>query len=183
VHPEDREANLIELRRLVAQEIPSFEIVNRYVAKGGKPIWVHKHVSLLRDAAGAPTNWIALVTDMSERKRQEEQVSLLMREVNHRAKNMLALVQIARQTIASNPEDFVERFGNRVSALAVSQDLLVKSEWRGADLHELVRSQLAHFSDLIGSRIEPMGPSLFISASAAQTIGMALHELATNAGK
>ncbi len=184
VHPEDREANLMALRQLVAQEIPLFEIVNRYVAKDGKPIWVNKHVSILRDASGAPTRLIALVTDISERKRQEEQVGLLMREVNHRAKNMLALVQaIARQTAAIDPEVFVERFGERISALAASQDLLVKAEWRGADLHELVRSQLAHFGDLIGSRIEPRGPSLFILASAAQTIGMALHELATNAGK
>jgi PAS domain S-box-containing protein len=184
VHPEDRAANLIELRRLVAQEIPRFEIVNRYVAKGGKHIWVHKHISLLRDAAGAPTNLIALVTDISERKRYEEHISLLMSEVNHRAKNMLALVQaIARQTAATDPQDFVERFGERVRALAAGQDLLVKAEWKGADLHELIRSQLAHFSDLIGVRIELKGPPLFISASAAQTIGMALHELATNAGK
>ena len=114
VHPEDRELNLNALRRLVAQEIPWFEVVNRYVAKDGKPIWVNKHVSLLRDAGGAPTRLIALVTDISERKRQEEQVGLLMREVNHRAKNMLALVQaIARQTAAIDPEDFVERFGDR----------------------------------------------------------------------
>jgi PAS domain S-box-containing protein len=184
VHPEDREANLVELRRLVAQEIPCFEIVNRYVAKGGKSLWVHKHVSLLRDAAGAPTNLIALVTDMSERKRHEEQITLLMREVNHRAKNMLMLVQaVARQTVATNPEDFLERFGERVRALAAGQDLLVKAEWKGVDLHDLIRSQLAHFSDLVGARIGLDGPSLFISASAAQTVGMALHELATNAGK
>ncbi len=184
VHPEDREANLMALRRLVAQEIPWFEIVNRYVAKDGKPIWVNKHVSLLRDASGAPTRLIALVTDISERKRQEEQVSLLLREVNHRAKNILALVQaIARQTVASAPEDFAERFGERVRALAASQDLLVKAEWKGVDLHELIHTQLAHFSDLIGGRIALHGPLLFISASAAQTIGMALHELATNAGK
>jgi len=67
--------------------------------------------------------------------------------------------------------------------LAASQDLLVKNEWKGVDLEELVRSQLAHFEDLIGTRITLQGPPLFISASAAQAIGMALHELATNAGK
>jgi CheY-like chemotaxis protein len=67
--------------------------------------------------------------------------------------------------------------------LAASQDLLVKNAWKGVDLGELARAQLAHFQDLIGSRIEIKGPPLLISASAAQTIGMALHELATNAGK
>ena len=93
VHPEDREANLIEIGRLVAQEIPDFEILNRYVGKGGQRIWVHKHISLIRDETGRPTNIVALVTDMTERKEAEEQIKLLLREVNHRAKNMLALVQ------------------------------------------------------------------------------------------
>ncbi len=184
VHPEDLDANMAENRRLLVQEIPAFEIVNRYVRRDGKPIWVHKHISLLRDAAGTPTNLIALVTDMTDRQRHEEQIRLLMHEVNHRSKNMLALVQaVARQTRASNPDDFIERFGERIQALAAAQDLLVKNDWRGVDLEELVLSQLAHFKDLIGTRIGLRGPALLISASAAQTIGMALHELATNAGK
>jgi PAS domain S-box-containing protein len=124
------------------------------------------------------------IRDITERKRHEEQIGLLMREVNHRAKNMLAVVMaVARQTLASTPQEFISRFGERIKALAVSQDLLVKNEWRGVPIEELVRSQLAHFSDLIGTRIELHGPSLLISASAAQTIGMTLHELATNAGK
>jgi len=67
--------------------------------------------------------------------------------------------------------------------LAASQDLLIKNAWKGVELNELVRSQLAPFEDLIGTRINIQGPYLFVSASAAQAIGMALHELATNAGK
>ena len=184
VHPEDREENVAVAALLRAQEISSFELFNRYIRRDGESLWVHKRVSLLRDAAGKPTHHVALVTDMSERKRHEEQVELLMREVNHRAKNMLALVQaIARQTVAATPDDFIGRFEERVRALAASQDLLVKNEWKGVDLRELIQSQLAHFKDLVGTRIELRGPSLLISASAAQTIGMALHELATNAGK
>jgi PAS domain S-box-containing protein len=184
MHPEDFEECMSKFRRLVAQEIPSFETLNRYVAKDGKPAWVHKHVSLLRDNGGTPSLALALVTNMTERRRQEEQITLLMREVNHRSKNMLSLVQaIARQTLAANPQDFLDHFGKRVEALAASQDLLVKNAWKGADFNELVRSQLAHFDDLIGKQIELQGPPLFISASAAQVIGMALHELATNAGK
>src|SRR5208337_1661953 len=136
------------------------------------------------DAAGRPTNIIVLVTDITERKRYEEQIRLLLHEVNHRAKNMLALVQaVARQTVATRPDDFIARFGERIQALAAAQDLLVRSEWKGVDLGELVHSQLAHFKDLAGTRIALTGPPLLISASAAQTIGMALHELATNAGK
>ena len=158
VHPEDRDANRAEIKRLAANEIPSFEIFNRYVGKGGKPIWVHKHVSLVRDAAGMPISIVALVTDMTERKRYEEHIRLQMREMNHRSKNMLAVVQaVARQTVAANPEDFMARFGERVQALAAAQDLLVKNEWRGVDVGELARAQLAHFSDLIGTGITLKG--------------------------
>src|SRR5262249_50975106 len=128
LHPEDRDANLREKQKLLAQEIPSFEIVSRYVSKGGKLIWVDKHVTLLRDAAGRPTNTVVLATDITQRKCQDDHIRLLMREVNHRSKNMLSLVQaIARQTLTADPDDFLERFGKRVEALAANQDLLVKN--------------------------------------------------------
>ena len=125
-----------------------------------------------------------IIRDATERKRYEEQIRLLMSEVNHRAKNMLAIVHaVARQTIATTPDEFIERFGERIQALAASQDLLVRNEWKGADVGDLFLSQLAPFSDLIGTRIKLRGPSLVISARAAQPIGIALHELATNAAK
>jgi PAS domain S-box-containing protein len=129
-------------------------------------------------------NLQGVVRDISERKRHDDQIRLLMREVNHRSKNMLTLVQaIARQTLAANPDDFLDRFGKRVEALAANQDLLLKNAWKWVDLNELVRSQLAPFGDLIGTRIELRGSPFCVCASAAQAIGMALHELATNAGK
>jgi two-component sensor histidine kinase len=107
-----------------------------------------------------------------------------MREVNHRAKNMLSLVQaIARQTAAREPEDFIGCFTERIQALAANQDLLIRNEWQGVDVEDLVRAQLAHFADLVGSRIAVHGPKLHLNAAAAQAIGLALHELATNAGK
>ena len=88
-------------------------------------------------------------------RESEQRLQALLREVNHRAKNMLAVVQsIARQTVAASPKDFLERFSERVQALATSQDLLVKADWKGVELAKLVRRQLAHFQDLIGSRIE-----------------------------
>ncbi len=107
-----------------------------------------------------------------------------MREVNHRAKNMLSLVQaIARQSAAREPEDFVGRFTARIQALAANQDLLIKREWHGVDVKDLARAQLAHFADLVGSRIAMHGPKLRLKAAAAEGIGLAIHELATNAGK
>jgi PAS domain S-box-containing protein len=128
--------------------------------------------------------FVSMAYDATERKAYEDQIFFLMREVNHRAKNMLSLVQaVARQTAAREPEDFVGRFNERIRALAASQDLLVRNKWQGADVEDLVRAQLAHFTDLVGSRIEMNGPRLRLNAAAAQAIGMAVHELATNAGK
>lgn len=185
VHPDDRPANLNEMARLVRREIPYFEIFNRSIHKSGRVVWVHKFVLLLQDRHGRAVNIVALVTDMTERKRQEEQIRLLMREVNHRSKNLLAVVQsVARQTaIYGDPESFAQRFSERLQGLAASHDLLVHNSWQGVELAELVRSQLAHFRDLVGGRITLSGPPLRVNASAAQSLGMALHELSVNAGK
>jgi PAS domain S-box-containing protein len=153
-----------------------------HTTRDGRTIVVESR--LVRVRYGGEAYTLETNRDITERKRHEEQVNLLMHEVNHRSKNMLNIVQaVARQTAAASPNDFLARFTERLQALAASQDLLVKSAWQGVDLAELVRSQIAHFEDLIGQRIELQGPPVSISASAAQTIGMALHELATNSGK
>jgi two-component sensor histidine kinase len=127
---------------------------------------------------------LAVVRDITERKRAEAQVELLMNEVNHRAKNLLGVVQaLARQTDATSSQEFISRFDERIQSLSSSHDLLVKSKWRNVSFAELVRAQLAHFGGLLGSRIAVRGPDLWITSAAAQVIGMALDELATNAAK
>ena len=85
--------------------------------------------------------------------------------------------------MARNPEDFVERFSERIQALSANQDLLVRNEWKGVEIEDLVHAQLAPFASLIGSRIAVHGPKLCLKAAGAQAVGLALHELATNAGK
>jgi two-component sensor histidine kinase len=118
------------------------------------------------------------------REQAEQQILLLMREVNHRSKNMLAVVQaIARQMPSSDPKQFVRQFSDRIVGLAASQDLLIESNWQGVRVADLVRSQLSLFRELIGTRIEISGPPVRLQPPAAQAIGMALHELATNASK
>jgi len=127
---------------------------------------------------------VGTVADITERKERQEKEHLLMREINHRAKNMLSVVHaIARQTATNNLEDFIERFSERIQALSASQDLLVRNEWNGVEIEDLVRTQLAPFADHIGSRIAMHGPKLRLKAASAQAVGLVLHELATNAGK
>ncbi len=122
--------------------------------------------------------------DLSERVRHEEHIKLLMGEVNHRSKNMLTIVQaIAKRTMATQPENFMERFGQRVQALVANQDLLVRNDWKAVSLGNLIGSQLAHFRDAHDIRVALDGPPVMITASASQALGMALHELATNAAK
>jgi PAS domain S-box-containing protein len=144
----------------------------------------HKTFYPLRRPDGGILAIGVMVEEITERKRAEEVQSLLMREINHRTKNMLSVVlSIARQTAASDTAEFIKHFSARIQALSANQDLLIKSDWRGVDLDDLVRAQLAHFVEVIGTRISVHGPPVRLAAAAAQSIGMALHELATNAGK
>ncbi len=125
------------------------------------------------------------VLDRTEAHKQaEQQIRLLMNEVNHRSKNLLSVVTaIAQQTAASSPQEFMKKFSSRVQALAVNHDLLVKSQWRSIEASELIGGQLAHFGDLVGKRILFDGPPIRVSSSAAQSIGMVIHELSTNTVK
>ena len=125
------------------------------------------------------------IRDITERRRSEEHVKLLMAEVNHRAKNLLAVVQaVAYQTgKQGDPSTFATRLSERIEGLAAGHDLLVKNQWRAVEAAELVTAQLSHFKDLIGTRVILEGGPAGLTAEAAQGIGMALHELATNAAK
>jgi PAS domain S-box-containing protein len=127
---------------------------------------------------------LVMVRDITERKRAEARVQWLMREVNHRAKNILSVVQaMAQQTRAGLGQEFISEFEERIQGLSASYDLLANNKWQNVPLAELVRVQLAHFGNLADGRIAVRGPDFWITSAAAQTIGMALHELATNAGK
>jgi PAS domain S-box-containing protein len=175
---------LANLRRIIATEPPAqpSECVIR-TKKGQERLWSFVKSDLGTQPDGRRL-FVTVAQDLTERKAREEQVRLLLREVSHRAKNILSIVQaIARQTAAREPKDFIERFTERIRALAANQDLLIRNEWRGVDVDDLVRAQLAHFADLVGSRIAVGGPKLRLNATSAQAIGFTLHELATNAGK
>jgi PAS domain S-box-containing protein len=182
VHPEDVASAAKQWSDAVAHGKPCVSEL-RIRRHDGAWCWMSVYAAPIRDGEGHIVEWFGMNIDITDRKQQEERIKLLLREVNHRAKNMLSLVlAVARQTVAASPHTFLDRFSDRIQALAASQDLLVKSEWKGVEVEDLVRSQLAHFGDF-GRAIAIKGPSLLVLASAAQTLGMAIHELATNAGK
>ena len=107
-----------------------------------------------------------------------------MGEINHRAKNLLGVVlAVAHQTRADDHKEFIRKFSARVQSLAAGQDLLVENEWKAVSLDTLVRAQLSHFKDIIGERILIDGENVQLSPLAVQTIGLAVHELTTNASK
>jgi PAS domain S-box-containing protein len=181
---------LLRTRAIIPIEDVGAQVVQRgswygeltHTTRDGREIVVESRI--VRVTYDGETFGLETNRDITERKRAEEQVRLLLREMSHRGKNMLALVQaVARQTAASDPEHFIERFTDRIQALAANQDLLVRTRWKGVEVGELACAQLAHFSDIIGHKINLNGPKLWLNGVAAQAIGMALHELATNASK
>lgn len=127
-----------------------------------------------------------IVFDITGRRQHEAHLRLLMRELTHRSKNLLAVIQaMARQTSDSSTslDDFQTRFSARLQGLAASHDLLVNEDWLGAYIADIVRSQVGHLTELIGDRIRLSGQNPQIQPEAAQNIGLALHELSTNAAK
>ncbi|MCL2430217.1 MAG: PAS domain-containing protein, partial [Alphaproteobacteria bacterium] len=195
VHPEDQEKVSEALAESLDPAGPERSAMEfRLRCSDGALRWLESLWLTRFEGAGRerrPAGIVGTIADITarkeleeERRAQAEKEHLLMREMNHRAKNMLSVVDaIAHQTATRNPEDFIKCFSARIQSLSANQDLLFRSEWKGVEISGLVHAQLAHFADLISSRIFAEGPRLRVNAASAQAIGLALHELATNAGK
>src|SRR5947209_7901220 len=126
----------------------------------------------------------AVHRDMTENRAYEEHLAFTLRELSHRTKNLLAVVQGLAHMIARRSEkieDFEARFRGCVQALAYSHDLLVQHDWQGASLEELLRVQLAPFGGVDGSKIVMQGPEVFLTPPTMQSLGLIRHELAPNA--
>jgi PAS domain S-box-containing protein len=185
IAPEADRAALIAVKREVLE---SGDIKNQELRfkDGGTERWFEFHIEPLRDVAGAIVGLTCSAIDVTERKQTEAHLRMLMHELTHRSKNLLAVIQaMANQTgrHAGSVNRFLDQFGERLQALARSHDLLVQENWHGASLGELVRSQLGHYLNQAGPQISIGGPPLRLKPEAAQNLGLALHELATNAVK
>lgn len=156
------------------------------VAEGLGLRWHDLHIEPLRNDAGDIIGLTCASVDVTERKEGEAHLRLLLRELTHRSKNLLAVIQaMARQTArhAGSIDAFLKHFGNRLQALAASHDLLVRESWYGASLNELVRSQLSVYLDGVSQQVTVEGPEVALKPEAAQNLGLAIHELSANAAR
>src|SRR5262249_38012378 len=182
MHPEDRQKS--SLRAIFASTGQRFQTEFRIVRPSGEVRWCYGAGIISRDAAGNPVRANGVTVDITERKRAEERLVLLAREVDHRAKNTLAVVlSVLRLTRANTIKDFITTVEGRVHALAATHNLLSATRWEGADLRKIVDEEMAPYQANHRQRVVANGPAGVLLPSTAQAVALALHELATNAAK
>jgi PAS domain S-box-containing protein len=185
VHPDDRErVEQANGRNLGSPGVFSNEY--RIVKKDGALRWIETRGETIADEAGAPVRILGASQDVTKRKAADQHLRLVLREMTHRAKNLLTVIlAIATQTgrEGRSREEFLDVFAKRIHGLGASHDLLVRTEWAGAPLSELIQSQLAPFDGVDNIRVTASGPPVVLKVDVLQSLGLALHELATNATK
>ena len=183
VHPDDWQELQIAVQRLLKDRQPT-QAEFRVKRPNGDIRWCLGSAAPSLDTAGKVARISGVTVDITDRKQAEERQTLLAREVDHRAKNALAVVQsIVRLTRANSIEDFITAVEGRIRALSRAHTILSLSRWQGADLHGLIEEELAPYRTNDGTRITASGPHVSLRPAAAQCLALALHELVTNAAK
>ena len=185
-HPDDLAADLANVERMLAGEIDVYTIEKRYVRPGGEVVWTDLSVSLRRHEDGTPANFISVVVDTREKKLAEERLRLIMGELSHRSKNALTVIQSAIRLSSKHAVTAVElrdAITDRLHGMSASQDLLIGGQAGSASVRTLIEAQMAIFLPPDTSRIDLIGPPVSLRAEAVHAIGLAIHELATNACK
>jgi PAS domain S-box-containing protein len=181
LHPDD----IDELRKAAIQfdkGVKSYETEFRIVRPDDEIRWLFGTAAATTDKTGRVIRVSGVTVDITERKRAEERQNLLTREVDHRAKNALALAQsIVRLTRGENAKSYMQAVEGRIGALARVHTILSLSSWQGAEISKLVDEELAPY--LMNDQIVFSGSNLQLQPATAQTLAMALHELVTNSAK
>jgi PAS domain S-box-containing protein len=183
INPEDFEL-LVSAFRKVTRDANTFQTEFRVRRPNGEIRWCTGTAAASFDDQGHLI-WLSGVTaDITERKQAEERQILLAEEVDHRARNVIAVVQsIMRLTRADSIDEYIGALDGRIGALSNAHRLLARSRWEGADLNRLVEEEFAPYRTAENERISAQGPIVLLPPATAQTIALALHELATNAAK
>lgn len=184
--PADRQDEEAEILSRIArgERVDHFETVRQ--RRDGSLIDISLTISPIHDAEGRIIGASKIARDIAESKRQANHILFLMRKMSHRMNNLLTVVQaMVQQTAQSNDNysDFTTRLNARLQGLANCNKLLVQQGGKGARIEDLIRLQLEPFVLDILDRFEVVGPTILLAPEAAQSIGLALHELATNASK
>jgi len=183
-HPDDLQRNTLLFDNLIREGTP-FEIECRYLRPDGMAVWVHNNLSALVDENGRPARGLAVTLEIGERKQAEEQTTLLLGELDHRVKNILAVVSaVVTQTLKTNssPEGFADAIEGRVAAIARAHSMLTEHDGRaGASLHDLVLTEFEPYRD--GHNISVEGVDIALKPQPGLSLAMAIHELASNAAK
>ncbi len=182
IHPDDR--SRYSLSAILNDGQPRFQVEFRIVRPSGEVRWCYGAGVISRDPQGKPARMNGVTVDITERKRAEERQVLLAREVDHRAKNTLAVVlSVLRLTRAPTTREFITAVEGRVHALAATHNLLSSTRWEGADLRRIVEEEMAPYHASHRQRVITAGPAVVLLPATAQAMALALHELATNAAK
>jgi PAS domain S-box-containing protein len=184
VIPEDRQSEEREIltRLRQGERVDHFETIRQ--RKDGSLIAVSLTVSPVRGADGRVVGASKIARDITEQKRNQEQIATLAREAEHRSKNLLANVQAAVKLSSSEtPEGLKQSIEGRIQALANVNSIFVETRWIGADLSTIASHELAPYAEKNGSRVRISGPKVLLETNAAQAVAVTLHELVTNAAK
>ena len=183
IHPDDLE-RLAKICASPTPQSPTFQMEFRVRRPSGEIRWCVCAAAASFDEEGEMVRLSGVTEDITERKLSEERQLLLAREVDHRARNVVAVMQsILRITRAETMEDYIAAVDGRIGALSNAHRLLADSRWEGADLHRLAEEEFAPYQGGDPKRVRIEGPSILLSPAMAQTLALTLHELVTNAAK
>jgi len=183
IHPDDYQP-LIDLVDTMTPDSATRQAEIRILRPNGEERACFVVAAATFDADGTLSQIGGVTLDITERKVNEQRQGLLAREVDHRARNALAVVQsIVRLTRADDISAYIVAVEGRVRALAHVHDLLSQARWQGADIGRLIGEEMAPYTAGDAACVTVSGPSIIVDANCAQTISLAMHELATNAAK
>ncbi len=189
VHPDDRTLMRDMMRQLRGTQTINRDFrIERPTAKGDlETVWLAMRAHVVTPLESLDPRAMGVVYDITQRKRSEELTTLMAHEVEHRAKNALAVVSsLLRMTKADSADQLARVMEGRVNALSATMGLLGKGRWQDAGLRDIIESELKPFTKSDagdGHEMTLSGPPIRVSVETAQPLAMALHELATNAVK